>query len=301
MDWPPSTPLLVNASGREPTPTDFLQYIQSLIDTGPLASSPSVHLPEGHATTPQYIDVVASLSDDFLSKFPKKGSGITPDRLQAATDLCMLSLEVLERVIVRVEGLFGQDGNNLHCMLMCRLLTCASRLDEWLESRVDSPLSALWKRVFEVVAVIFKTLGGDLMLGKSRSLAAWTAARTCFIECIGALKGETHAAALYLLNVHRPRYPTSFSSYFATKNEPLSNASCRSLQKRCLRIGALYLGFSTLSHGRSRKLRSNSLILISKPPFSARPISSTFTEYSYPVYPFGYNPKRSSSTLPERH
>ena len=94
MDWPPSTPLLVNASGREPTPTDFLQYIQSLIDTGPLASSPSVHLPEGHATTPQYIDVVASLSDDFLSKFPKKGSGITPDRLQAATDLCMLSLEV---------------------------------------------------------------------------------------------------------------------------------------------------------------------------------------------------------------
>ncbi|CAG8612806.1 9231_t:CDS:2, partial [Acaulospora colombiana] len=135
-------------SSRGPTAAELLMNVKELIDQPQFSGKVQSRVPLGEETK-QYTEIIISLSD-MLSQFPKPNVPSNKKEMDLAISLASLSLEAMEQISKRMEGvLVGQESN-----LTSKLLGCLAIVDDWDQKpEVDlNKLQELRQHTSQVVA-----------------------------------------------------------------------------------------------------------------------------------------------------
>ncbi|PVG03672.1 hypothetical protein CPB86DRAFT_749052 [Serendipita vermifera] len=135
-------------SSRGPTAAELLMNVRELIEQPQFSGKAQGRVPFSEETK-QYTEIIISLSD-MLSQFPKPSVLANKKEMELAISLANLSLEAVEQISKRMEGvLLGQELN-----LMAKLLGCLAIVDDWDQKpEVDlNKLQELRQHTLRVVA-----------------------------------------------------------------------------------------------------------------------------------------------------
>jgi hypothetical protein len=176
----------ISDSSRGPTAAELLLNVKQLIEQPQFSGKVQSRVPFGEETK-QYTEIIISLSD-MLSQFPKPNGIANKKEMELAISLANLSLEAVEQISKRMEGvLVGQEPN-----LIAKLLGCLAIVDDWDQNpEVDpSKLEELRKHVIQVVATCLshrleESFVTDRNLGDPSQMTA-----ECMQEIVTVIQGE---------------------------------------------------------------------------------------------------------------
>lgn len=210
MNLPPSTPFPVPSfqdGDADASPAAFLQFMRKLI---------SENLTEHSAVRPNqetWVPVVQGLSEHFLASFPLP-TGLPWDTIHEKVRFTEVTLEVIERTILRVDSLFAGQGG-LAKTTFIRLVNVCSILDLWAEPKTaeegDLPSArTLRDKTFNVVVDLLRCLGSGAISSDKSSESTWETLRGILTECLGAISGLRISHSLivtYTLLTHQTSWP----------------------------------------------------------------------------------------------
>lgn len=122
--WP-STQL--SEGGRPLTAENLLKDVKQLIDGPQLGSDPVTNRDPYTEGTKQFTEIILSLSD-MLTSFPKMEGGASKHDLDRAVDLARLSLDAIDRISTRKEGVLSGEEKDL----TRKLVTFVATVDGWI-------------------------------------------------------------------------------------------------------------------------------------------------------------------------
>ena len=147
--WPPTQ---LSEGGRPLTAETLLRDVKHLIEQPEFSLEYTANRDPYTDKTKQFAELVGSLSD-MLSLFPKVEGGASKNEMDHAMDLAHLSLDAIERISARMEGVLAGDERSL----TGRLLMCVSTVDEWVgKGGPNEKLGNLRERILQVLARGFR-------------------------------------------------------------------------------------------------------------------------------------------------
>ena len=191
MNIPTSTPFPVpsfqNTDG-DASPKQFLSFLRNLIAQN-LDGDPSIRIPASEKDN--WIPIIDGLSDHFLASFPT--SNVVPwTAMHEKLGLIEITLEIIQRVTVRVDGLYSGPGDAAK-KIFVRLLNLCNALDSWLDVDIvieDDMLTPLRlrERALGVAVDLLRHLGG-ITTGGEPNTPPWKILRSILIECLDVAQG----------------------------------------------------------------------------------------------------------------
>jgi serine/threonine-protein kinase ATR len=192
MNIPTSTPFPVPSfqnADADASPKQFLAFLHNLVAEN-LDGDPSIRIPA--SSRDSWVTVINGLSDHFLASFPT--SDVVPwGAMHEKLDLIEITLEIVQRVTVRVDALYSGPGDAA-AKIFVRLLGLCSALDSWvdvdilIEDEIPTP-ARLRGKAFGVAADLLRHLGG-ISTGGGSHTPSWKILRSILIECLDVGQGE---------------------------------------------------------------------------------------------------------------
>jgi serine/threonine-protein kinase ATR len=192
MNIPTSTPFPVPSfhnADSDTSPKEFQAFLRKLV-TDDLDGDPSIRIPA--SSRDSWITVINGLSDHFLASFPTSNV-VLWGAMHEKLDLIEITLEIVQRVTVRVDALFSGPGD-AGKKIFVRLLNLCSALDSWLdvdiivEDEIPTPVR-IREKALAVAIDILRYLGGITTGGGSQA-PSWKILRDILIECLDVGQGE---------------------------------------------------------------------------------------------------------------
>jgi serine/threonine-protein kinase ATR len=192
MNIPTSTPFPVPSFQNvdaDASPKQFLSFLGNLIAEN-LDGDPSIRIPV--SSRDNWVAIISGLSDHFLASFPNSNT-VPWSAMHEKLELIEITLEIIQRVTVRVEALYSGPGDAAKKIFL-RLLSLCSALDFWLS--IDVPIEddiptphRLQGKALKTAVDLLRHLGG-IQIGGGSNAPLWKILREILMECLDVGQGR---------------------------------------------------------------------------------------------------------------
>ncbi|KZT29390.1 hypothetical protein NEOLEDRAFT_595943 [Neolentinus lepideus HHB14362 ss-1] len=232
---------------NESQSTEFLRFLEGLISSH-LCRDPSNRLPK---TT--WIPITTGLAEHFLIGFPSPGT-LRWDLMPEKVKLAGLTTNMLQRVLVRVEGLFVGTGDYA-VKIFNALFSLCFRLHVWPEIREDLPTdmphpSKARAEVFKTMIAWARAFAGGLSTVGKNEQPCWKILKMILTSCTELAQEllvlpSTTNFPLYISLSNTPRVRQSIPEDHNEYSDPSTSMSRFSSRywTECAGVGSLSFRF----------------------------------------------------------